>query len=148
MCFNVLKVLIVLNLLDMPKYPSLACWALFIKSLRYGRCGRYGVAQLIDINPLSSNPIIPLAVSTTASDLGVSISYHVHTHRLPPVYFMSPMILALTLILAGGIVFLERRCGARTSLPLFLFWGLSTIIHILTFQHYIRLHAGKRELTG
>jgi hypothetical protein len=76
------------------------------------------------------------------ADLGLAIDHHAGTNSVPPAFFISPILSATTLALAMAMIIFEHLFGARTSLPLFIFWGSTSLIHILTFQHYIRVHAG------
>ncbi|XP_048248325.1 multidrug resistance-associated protein 1-like isoform X3 [Haliotis rufescens] len=57
---------------------------------------------------------------------------------VPPVYFISPLVLFLTMVLFCFLVHFERKKGIRTSGFLFNFWLLLLLAAILTYQSNIR----------
>lgn len=56
---------------------------------------------------------------------------------LPVVYFIKPVILFATYVLAIAVICLEFQSGIPSSGPIFIFWVLQGLINIVPFRSYI-----------
>uniref|UniRef100_A0A7N6BS14 ATP-binding cassette, sub-family C (CFTR/MRP), member 3 n=1 Tax=Anabas testudineus TaxID=64144 RepID=A0A7N6BS14_ANATE len=67
-----------------------------------------------------------------------------HGHSQPPIYFVTPLVLGMTMLLATFLIQFERLRGVQSSGVLFIFWFLSVLCAIVPFrskilQEYVRL---------
>ncbi|XP_066521779.1 ATP-binding cassette sub-family C member 3 isoform X3 [Hoplias malabaricus] len=63
-----------------------------------------------------------------------------HQQNMPPIYFITPLILGMTMLLATFIIQFERLRGVQSSGVLFIFWLLSVLCAIVPFRSKI-IHA-------
>uniref|UniRef100_W5LA76 ATP binding cassette subfamily C member 3 n=1 Tax=Astyanax mexicanus TaxID=7994 RepID=W5LA76_ASTMX len=72
-------------------------------------------------------------------------SFHeIKEKDVPPIYFITPLIVGMTMLLATFIIQFERLRGVQSSGVLFIFWMLSVLCAIVPFRSKI-LHANKGE---
>uniref|UniRef100_A0A8B9KM34 ATP-binding cassette, sub-family C (CFTR/MRP), member 3 n=1 Tax=Astyanax mexicanus TaxID=7994 RepID=A0A8B9KM34_ASTMX len=72
-------------------------------------------------------------------------SFHeIKEKDVPPIYFITPLIVGMTMLLATFIIQFERLRGVQSSGVLFIFWTLSVLCAIVPFRSKI-LHANKGE---
>ncbi|XP_072523441.1 ATP-binding cassette sub-family C member 3 isoform X2 [Salminus brasiliensis] len=64
---------------------------------------------------------------------------------IPPIYFITPLIVGMTMLLATFIIQFERLRGVQSSGVLFIFWTLSVLCAIVPFRSKI-MHASKGEI--
>uniref|UniRef100_A0A8B9RF21 ATP-binding cassette, sub-family C (CFTR/MRP), member 3 n=1 Tax=Astyanax mexicanus TaxID=7994 RepID=A0A8B9RF21_ASTMX len=70
-------------------------------------------------------------------------SFHeIKEKDVPPIYFITPLIVGMTMLLATFIIQFERLRGVQSSGVLFIFWTLSVLCAIVPFRSKI-LHANK-----
>uniref|UniRef100_A0A3B1IDV6 ATP binding cassette subfamily C member 3 n=1 Tax=Astyanax mexicanus TaxID=7994 RepID=A0A3B1IDV6_ASTMX len=70
-------------------------------------------------------------------------SFHeIKEKDVPPIYFITPLIVGMTMLLATFIIQFERLRGVQSSGVLFIFWMLSVLCAIVPFRSKI-LHANK-----
>ncbi|XP_062330079.1 ATP-binding cassette sub-family C member 3 isoform X3 [Osmerus eperlanus] len=55
----------------------------------------------------------------------------------PPIYFVTPLVVGMTMLLATFLVQLERLRGVQSSGVLFIFWFVSTLCAIVPFRSKI-----------
>ncbi|KAK7918825.1 hypothetical protein WMY93_010109 [Mugilogobius chulae] len=58
-------------------------------------------------------------------------------HSPPPVYYVTPLVLGMTMLLATFLIQLERLRGVQSSGVLFIFWFLSVLCAIVPFRSKI-----------
>ncbi|XP_072313056.1 ATP-binding cassette sub-family C member 3 isoform X2 [Eucyclogobius newberryi] len=58
-------------------------------------------------------------------------------HSPPPVYYVTPLVLGMTMLLATLLIQLERLRGVQSSGVLFIFWFLSVLCAIVPFRSKI-----------
>uniref|UniRef100_A0A3P8UPJ9 ATP binding cassette subfamily C member 3 n=1 Tax=Cynoglossus semilaevis TaxID=244447 RepID=A0A3P8UPJ9_CYNSE len=64
----------------------------------------------------------------------------------PPIYFISPLVLGMTMLLATFLIQFERLRGVQSSGVLFIFWFLSVLCAIVPFRSKI-LQASSQVMT-
>uniref|UniRef100_A0A665WWK1 ATP-binding cassette, sub-family C (CFTR/MRP), member 3 n=1 Tax=Echeneis naucrates TaxID=173247 RepID=A0A665WWK1_ECHNA len=60
-----------------------------------------------------------------------------HGHNQPPIYFITPLVLGMTMLLATFLIQFERLRGVQSSGVLFIFWFLSVLCAIVPFRSKI-----------
>uniref|UniRef100_A0A7N6BYH4 ATP-binding cassette, sub-family C (CFTR/MRP), member 3 n=1 Tax=Anabas testudineus TaxID=64144 RepID=A0A7N6BYH4_ANATE len=60
-----------------------------------------------------------------------------HGHSQPPIYFVTPLVLGMTMLLATFLIQFERLRGVQSSGVLFIFWFLSVLCAIVPFRSKI-----------
>ncbi|CAF94863.1 unnamed protein product, partial [Tetraodon nigroviridis] len=58
-------------------------------------------------------------------------------HTQPPIYFVTPLVLGMTMLLATFLIQFERLHGIQSSGVLFIFWFLSVLCAIVPFRSKI-----------
>ncbi|XP_049916463.1 ATP-binding cassette sub-family C member 3 isoform X2 [Epinephelus moara] len=58
-------------------------------------------------------------------------------HTQPPIYFVTPLVLGMTMLLATFLIQFERLRGVQSSGVLFIFWFLSVLCAIVPFRSKI-----------
>ncbi|XP_029311724.1 canalicular multispecific organic anion transporter 2 isoform X1 [Cottoperca gobio] len=64
----------------------------------------------------------------------------------PPIYFVTPLVLGMTMLLATFLIQFERLRGVQSSGILFIFWFLSVLCAIVPFRSKI-LEASQNDVT-
>ncbi|KAM9715836.1 ATP-binding cassette sub-family C member 3 isoform 3-T3 [Menidia menidia] len=65
----------------------------------------------------------------------------------PPIYFITPLVLGMTMLLATFLIQFERLRGVPSSGVLFIFWFLSMLCAIVPFRSKILKASNEREVT-
>ncbi|XP_051958404.1 ATP-binding cassette sub-family C member 3-like [Xyrauchen texanus] len=65
-------------------------------------------------------------------------------HSNPPVYFVTPLIVGMTMLLATFLIQFERLRGVQSSGVLFIFWTISVLCAIVPFRSKI-MHANQEN---
>uniref|UniRef100_A0A672I2C0 ATP-binding cassette, sub-family C (CFTR/MRP), member 3 n=1 Tax=Salarias fasciatus TaxID=181472 RepID=A0A672I2C0_SALFA len=60
-----------------------------------------------------------------------------HGHTQPPIFFITPLVLGMTMLLATFLIQFERLRGVQSSGVLFIFWFLSVLCAIVPFRSKI-----------
>ncbi|XP_035695059.1 multidrug resistance-associated protein 1-like [Branchiostoma floridae] len=97
-----------------------------------------GYQQISNMNK-AKTALAVLLVLVTLLDLCWSIWEYTVGINVPLVNFVSPVLLALSMGLAGFFIQYERLKGRQSSGVLFLFWLLATLCGIVTFRSNIRV---------
>ncbi|XP_035260765.1 canalicular multispecific organic anion transporter 2 isoform X2 [Anguilla anguilla] len=66
---------------------------------------------------------------------------------LPPVFFVTPLVMGMTMLLATFLIQYERLRGVQSSGVLFIFWFLSVLCAIVPFRSKIIQASEKGEIT-
>ncbi|XP_029383998.1 canalicular multispecific organic anion transporter 2 isoform X2 [Echeneis naucrates] len=70
-----------------------------------------------------------------------------HGHNQPPIYFITPLVLGMTMLLATFLIQFERLRGVQSSGVLFIFWFLSVLCAIVPFRSKILQASSQSEVT-
>ncbi|XP_044034326.1 ATP-binding cassette sub-family C member 3 isoform X1 [Siniperca chuatsi] len=65
----------------------------------------------------------------------------------PPIYFVTPLVLGMTMLLATFLIQFERLRGVQSSGVLFIFWFLSVLCAIVPFRSKILQTSSQGEVT-
>ncbi|XP_070847153.1 ATP-binding cassette sub-family C member 3 isoform X2 [Chaetodon trifascialis] len=65
----------------------------------------------------------------------------------PPIYFVTPLVLGMTMLLATFLIQFERLRGVQSSGVLFIFWFLSVLCAIVPFRSKILQASSQSEVT-
>uniref|UniRef100_A0A673IM37 Canalicular multispecific organic anion transporter 2-like n=1 Tax=Sinocyclocheilus rhinocerous TaxID=307959 RepID=A0A673IM37_9TELE len=65
----------------------------------------------------------------------------------PPVYFVTPLVLGMTMLLATFLIQFERLKGVQSSGVLFIFWTISVLCAIVPFRSKI-MNASQAEVSS
>uniref|UniRef100_A0A672Q906 Canalicular multispecific organic anion transporter 2-like n=1 Tax=Sinocyclocheilus grahami TaxID=75366 RepID=A0A672Q906_SINGR len=65
----------------------------------------------------------------------------------PPVYFVTPLVLGMTMLLATFLIQFERLKGVQSSGVLFIFWTISVLCAIMPFRSKI-MNASQAEVSN
>ncbi|XP_070707853.1 ATP-binding cassette sub-family C member 3 isoform X2 [Pempheris klunzingeri] len=65
----------------------------------------------------------------------------------PPIYFVTPLVLGMTMLLATFLIQFERLRGVQSSGVLFIFWFLSVLCAIVPFRSKILQASNQNEVT-
>ncbi|KAM4525274.1 ATP-binding cassette sub-family C member 3 isoform 2-T2 [Odontesthes bonariensis] len=68
-------------------------------------------------------------------------------HSQPPIYFITPLVLGMTMLLATFLIQFERLRGVQSSGVLFIFWFLSVLCAIVPFRSKILKASSESEVT-
>ncbi|KAL0984010.1 hypothetical protein UPYG_G00135860 [Umbra pygmaea] len=69
------------------------------------------------------------------------------TNHKPPIYFVTPLVVGMTMLLATFLIQFERLKGVQSSGILFIFWFLSVLCAIVPFRSKI-LEARQADQSG
>eukprot|EP00058_Branchiostoma_floridae_P021695 XP_002607185.1 hypothetical protein BRAFLDRAFT_118636 [Branchiostoma floridae] len=97
-----------------------------------------GYIQMSKMNK-AKTALAALLVLVTLLDLFRALWEYTNGVKVPAVNFVSPLILAMSMGLAGFFIQYERLKGRQSSGVLFLFWLLATLCGIVTFRSNIRV---------
>ncbi|XP_028333034.1 canalicular multispecific organic anion transporter 2 isoform X2 [Gouania willdenowi] len=67
-------------------------------------------------------------------------------HTQPPIYFITPLVLGMTMLLATFVIQFERLHGVQSSGVLFIFWFLSVLCAIVPFRSKILQASSQSEI--
>lgn len=71
---------------------------------------------------------------------------HQRPESPPPVYYVTPLLLGMTMLLATFLIQLERLRGVQSSGVLFIFWFLSVLCAIVPFRSKILQASSQSEV--
>ncbi|XP_028263925.1 canalicular multispecific organic anion transporter 2 isoform X3 [Parambassis ranga] len=67
-------------------------------------------------------------------------------HHQPPIYYITPLVLGMTMLLATFLIQFERLRGVQSSGVLFIFWFLSVLCAIVPFRSKILQASSQNEV--
>ncbi|KAK2885071.1 ATP-binding cassette sub-family C member 3 isoform X2 [Channa argus] len=70
-----------------------------------------------------------------------------HGHSQPPIYFVTPLVLGMTMLLATFLIQFERLRGVQSSGVLFIFWFLCVLCAIVPFRSKILQVSSQSEVS-
>ncbi|KAK2820903.1 hypothetical protein Q5P01_023862 [Channa striata] len=70
-----------------------------------------------------------------------------HGHSQPPIYFVTPLVLGMTMLLATFLIQFERLRGVQSSGVLFIFWFLCVLCAIVPFRSKILQVSNQSEVS-
>ncbi|XP_078610231.1 multidrug resistance-associated protein 1-like isoform X2 [Branchiostoma floridae x Branchiostoma japonicum] len=118
--------------------PCFFLWAVAPLYYLYLRRHNRGYIQMSKMNKAKTS-LAALLVLVTLLDLCYSLWEYTNGVNVPAVNFVAPLILAMSMGLAGFFIQYERLKGRQSSVVLFLFWLLATLCGIVTFRSNIRV---------
>ncbi|XP_068440085.1 ATP-binding cassette sub-family C member 3 isoform X1 [Clinocottus analis] len=68
-------------------------------------------------------------------------------HTQPPIYFITPLVVGMTMLLATFLIQFERLRGVQSSGVLFIFWFLSVLCAVVPFRSKILQASSQNEVT-
>ncbi|XP_037610526.1 canalicular multispecific organic anion transporter 2 isoform X2 [Sebastes umbrosus] len=77
----------------------------------------------------------------------IDLFYTLHELTKPPIYFVTPLVLGMTMLLATFLIQFERLRGVQSSGVLFIFWFLSVLCAIVPFRSKILQASSQSEVT-
>ncbi|XP_069563543.1 ATP-binding cassette sub-family C member 3 isoform X1 [Brachyistius frenatus] len=80
------------------------------------------------------------------TDLFYSFHELRQSHSQPPIYFITPLVLGMTMLLATFLIQFERLRGVQSSGVLFIFWFLSVVCAIVPFRSKILQASSQSEV--
>ncbi|XP_040186825.1 ATP-binding cassette sub-family C member 3 isoform X2 [Rana temporaria] len=113
--------------------PCIYLWALlpfYIIYLRYNRRGYIVLSVLCKVKTL----IGVLLWCVCWADLFYSFHKLIREEAPPPVFFVTPLIVGITMIAATILIHYERLKGVQSSGILIIFWFLATLCAIVPFR--------------
>ncbi|XP_030063833.1 ATP-binding cassette sub-family C member 3 isoform X2 [Microcaecilia unicolor] len=116
--------------------PCIYLWVVLPFYLLYLKYNRRGYIVLSRLNRVKTVLGI-LLWGVCWSDLFYSFHGLVQTKAPPPVYFVTPLILGITMILATLLIQYERLRGVQSSAVLIIFWLLSVLCAVIPFRSKI-----------
>ncbi|XP_029456115.1 canalicular multispecific organic anion transporter 2 isoform X2 [Rhinatrema bivittatum] len=116
--------------------PCIYLWAVLPFYLIYLKYNRKGYIVLSRLNRVKTVLGI-LLWCVCWSDLFYSFHGLVQNKAPPPVYFVTPLVLGITMILATLLIQYERLRGVQSSGVLIIFWLLSVLCAVVPFRSKI-----------
>ncbi|KAM8945709.1 ATP-binding cassette sub-family C member 3 [Pelodytes ibericus] len=116
--------------------PCIYLWTalpFYVIYLNYNKRGYIVLSMLSKIKTL----IGFLLWITCWADMFYSFHELIQKHGPPPVYFVTPLILGITMIAATILIQYDRLRGVQSSGVLIIFWFLSTLCAIVPFRSKI-----------
>ncbi|KAM5135322.1 ATP-binding cassette sub-family C member 3 [Mantella aurantiaca] len=113
--------------------PCIYLWAMlpfYIIYLKYNRRGYIVLSMLCKIKTLFG----VLLWCVCWADLFYSFHKLVQNEAPPPVFFVTPLIVGITMIAATMMIHYERLRGVQSSGVLIIFWFLATLCAIVPFR--------------
>ncbi|XP_053309482.1 ATP-binding cassette sub-family C member 3 [Spea bombifrons] len=116
--------------------PCVYLWTVLPFYIIYLKYNRRGYIVLSMLNKVKTLLGFVLWI-TCWSDMFFSFHELAQNDSPPPVYFVTPLILGITMILATLLIQYERLRGVQSSGVLIIFWFLSTLCAIIPFRSRI-----------
>uniref|UniRef100_A0A8C6TSD5 ABC-type glutathione-S-conjugate transporter n=1 Tax=Neogobius melanostomus TaxID=47308 RepID=A0A8C6TSD5_9GOBI len=115
--------------------PCICLWAASPLYLLYLKRNNRGYIMMSIVNRLKTAFGLLLWIVCWAD-----LFYTIHQRKEfspPPVYYVTPLVLGMTMLLATFLIQLERLRGVQSSGVLFIFWFLSVLCAIVPFRSKI-----------
>ncbi|XP_027726377.1 canalicular multispecific organic anion transporter 2 isoform X1 [Vombatus ursinus] len=120
-------------------WASLPCYLLYLRRRNQGYIILSGLCRL-------KTAVGVLLWCVTWADLFYSFSGLVRGSIPAPIYFVTPLILGVTMLLATLLIQYERLRGVRSSGILIIFWFLSCVCAIVPFRSKILIALEEGEV--
>ncbi|KAK2866207.1 hypothetical protein Q7C36_002263 [Tachysurus vachellii] len=119
----------------LPWIPCIYLWVVFPFYFIYLRMNNRGYIMMSILNRIKTIFGIILWI-VCWTDLFGSFS-EMKEKFIPPIYFVTPLILGMTMLLATFLIQYERLKGVQSSGVLFIFWMISVLCAIVPFRSKI-----------
>uniref|UniRef100_A0A8C4I3Q8 ATP-binding cassette, sub-family C (CFTR/MRP), member 3 n=1 Tax=Dicentrarchus labrax TaxID=13489 RepID=A0A8C4I3Q8_DICLA len=126
--------------------PCIYLWAVFPIYLFYLKKNNRGYIMMSIMNRFKTAFGLLLWI-VCWTDLFYTFHELRQGHSQPPIYFVTPLVLGMTMLLATFLIQFERLRGVQSSGVLFIFWFLSVLCAIVPFQHASALKRLSHVLT-
>ncbi|KAK3559875.1 hypothetical protein QTP86_026191, partial [Hemibagrus guttatus] len=120
----------------LPWIPCIYLWVVFPFYFIYLKLNNGGYIMMSILNRIKTICGIILWI-VCWTDLFGSFSEMQYTIFRPPIYFVTPLILGMTMLLATFLIQYERLKGVQSSGVLFIFWMISVLCAIVPFRSKI-----------
>ncbi|XP_076856191.1 ATP-binding cassette sub-family C member 3 isoform X1 [Brachyhypopomus gauderio] len=120
----------------LPWIPCIYLWLVFPLYLFYLKRNNRGYIMMSILNRIKT--IFGLILWVVCwTDLFTSFHEMQQGNVRPPIYFVTPLIVGMTMLLATFLIQFERLKGVQSSGVLFIFWTLSVLCAIVPFRSKI-----------
>ncbi|XP_035519694.1 canalicular multispecific organic anion transporter 2 isoform X1 [Morone saxatilis] len=126
--------------------PCIYLWAVFPIYLFYLKKNNRGYIMMSIINRFKTAFGLLLWI-VCWTDLFYTFHELRQGHSQPPIYFVTPLVLGMTMLLATFLIQFERLRGVQSSGVLFIFWFLSVLCAIVPFRSKILQASSQSEVT-
>ncbi|XP_039702338.1 canalicular multispecific organic anion transporter 2-like [Pteropus medius] len=116
--------------------PCIYLWATLPCYLLYLRCHHRGYITLSRLSKLKT-ALGVLLWCVSWADLFYSFHGLVHGWALAPIFFVTPLVVGVTMLLATLLIQYERLQGVQSSGVLIIFWFLCVVCAIIPFRSKI-----------
>uniref|UniRef100_A0A8C4HVQ8 ATP-binding cassette, sub-family C (CFTR/MRP), member 3 n=1 Tax=Dicentrarchus labrax TaxID=13489 RepID=A0A8C4HVQ8_DICLA len=116
--------------------PCIYLWAVFPIYLFYLKKNNRGYIMMSIMNRFKTAFGLLLWI-VCWTDLFYTFHELRQGHSQPPIYFVTPLVLGMTMLLATFLIQFERLRGVQSSGVLFIFWFLSVLCAIVPFRSKI-----------
>ncbi|KAG7325289.1 hypothetical protein KOW79_011605 [Hemibagrus wyckioides] len=120
----------------LPWIPCIYLWVVFPFYFIYLKLNNRGYIMMSILNRIKTICGIILWI-VCWTDLFGSFSEMEQQIFRPPIYFVTPLILGMTMLLATFLIQYERLKGVQSSGVLFIFWMISVLCAIVPFRSKI-----------
>ncbi|MCJ8738368.1 hypothetical protein PDJAM_G00034890 [Pangasius djambal] len=120
----------------LPWIPCIYLWLVFPFYFIYLKLNNRGYIMMSILNRIKTVFGIILWI-VCWTDLFASFSEMKQEIFRPPIYFVTPLVLGMTMLLATFLIQFERLKGVQSSGVLFIFWMISVLCAIVPFRSKI-----------
>ncbi|KAI5627349.1 canalicular multispecific organic anion transporter 2 isoform X3 [Silurus asotus] len=120
----------------LPWIPCIYLWLVFPFYFTYLKLNKRDYIMMSVLNRIKTIFGIILWIVCWA-DLFTSFSELHQDLKKPPIYFVTPLVLGVTMLLATFLIQYERLKGVQSSGVLFIFWTISVLCAIVPFRSKI-----------
>ncbi|KAM9462879.1 ATP-binding cassette sub-family C member 3 isoform 2-T2 [Clarias gariepinus] len=125
--------------------PCIYLWLVFPFYFFYLKLNNRGYIMMSVLNRIKTVFSVILWI-VCWTDLFASFSEMKQNIFRPPIYFVTPLILGMTMLLATFLIQYERLKGVQSSGVLFIFWTISVLCAIVPFRSKILQARHKDEV--
>ncbi|CAN9508890.1 unnamed protein product [Ophioblennius macclurei] len=126
--------------------PCIFLWAVSPLYVFYLKRNNKGYIMMSNINRFKTAFGLLLWI-VCWSDLFYTFHELRHGHTQPPIFFITPLVLGMTMLLATFLIQFERLRGVQSSGVLFIFWFTSVVCAIVPFRSKILQASSQNEVT-
>ncbi|XP_048027587.1 ATP-binding cassette sub-family C member 3 isoform X4 [Megalobrama amblycephala] len=130
----------------LPWAPCIYLWAVSPLYILYLKRNSRGYIMMSILNRIKT--VLGLILWIVCwTDLFSSFHEMNQNQPKPPIYFVTPLIVGMTMLLATFLIQFERLKGVQSSGVLFIFWTISVLCAIVPFRSKI-MHANQENGVG
>ncbi|XP_060795614.1 ATP-binding cassette sub-family C member 3 isoform X2 [Neoarius graeffei] len=129
----------------LPWVPCIYLWLVFPFYFVYLKLNNRGYIMMSILNRIKTIFGVILWI-VCWTDLFASFNDMQEGNPKPPIYFVTPLVLGMTMLLATFLIQFERLKGVQSSGVLFIFWTISVLCAIVPFRSKILLARYKGKI--